>query len=269
MDTITFLHSGEMGDIIASLGAVKEICDREKKKAVVYLDTTGGLKANDGEINKVMSLQSNGKGLRFNHASYEFLMPLILCQPYVYTVCEYDGSQPLPHIDYNLNAFRKCFVDRDTILKTNQNLLYLHQVALGLDFGYKGPWLFISNDEDDRRYDTILARTSRYQSAHVFYAAYENEFKAAHFIGTDFEYDLFENAFGYRPNRLKVTNAANAAIAIANSKQFVSNGTLFYWIAVGLGHPKIIHEIGVDVPTTYFRDHKPQILYVQGGHHLK
>ena len=269
MDTITFLHSGEMGDIVASLAVVREICERENKKAVVYLDTTGGMKVNDRELNRVMSFQLHNRGTRFNHASYEFIMPLILCQPYVYTVCEYDGTGSLPPIDYNLNAFRKCVLNGETLKATNGNLLFLHQYAMGLDMGYKGPWLTVSNEEDDRRYNTIVARTSRCQSAHVFYTAYEKVLKDAHFIGTDFEYDLFENAFGFKPNRLKVTNAANAAIAMANSNRFISNSTLFYWIAVGLGHPNIIHELAVDIPATYFPNGNPQILYVQGGHAVK
>lgn len=41
-----------------------------------------------------------------------------------------------------------------------------------------------------------------------------------------------------------------------------------YWIAVGLGHENIIHELALDIPTTYYKDNK-NIKYVQGGHFVK
>ena len=266
-NTINFCHSGDMGDIIAGMASVKEICERENKKAVIYLDTSGGMTINDERLNKIMVIQSNGKGLKFNDNALVFLAPLLQAQDYIEKVEKYSGPH-LCRIDYNLNQFRKSFCDKPTIIKTNQNLMYLHQVACGLDFGYKGPWLKVPSVDDGKHFDTVLARTSRYQSAHVFYAAYENRLKEAYFIGTDFEYELFENAFGYRPKRLKVQNALDAAIDISRADNFISNGTLFYWIAVGLGHRSIVHELAVDVPTTYGKDF-PNVTYIQGFHEVK
>lgn len=264
--TINFLHSGDMGDIIAGMATVKEICERENKKAVIYLDTSGGMSVNDDTLNKIIVMQSNGKGLKFNDNALAFLAPLLQAQDYIEKVEKYSGPH-LCHIDYNLNLFRKAFRDKQTILKTNQNLMYLHQVACGLDFGYKGPWLKVPSVDDGRHYDTVLARTSRYQSAHVFYAAYENRLKEAQFIGTDFEYALWENAFGWKPIRHKVENALEAAQVIASADHFLSNGTLFYWIALGIGHKSIVHELGVDIPTTYGKDF-PNVKYIHGLHEL-
>jgi len=84
------------------------------------------------------------------------------------------------------------------------------------------------------------------------------------FIGTDFEYDLYLNAFGYRPRRFPIADSLAAAQAIASSKIFVSNGTVFYWIALGLGHPRIIHELGEGIDTTLFRIPEPRVYFVKG-----
>ena len=266
--TISFLHSGDMGDIIASLPTVKEICEREKAKAILYLDTSGGMLINEDEdINKAICIQSNNRGLKFNDAGYEFLAPLLQFQDYIEKVEKYSGPH-LCHIDHNLNAFRMAFRDKEISRKTNQNLMYLHQVACGLEFGYKGPWLKVPSIDNGEHYDTVLARTSRYQSAHVFFAAYENRLKKAHFLGTDFEYALWENAFGFRPIRHEVKNALEAAIVISKSDNFLSNGTLFYWIALGIGHKRIVHELGVDVPTTYGKDF-PNVMFIRGFHEVR
>ena len=266
--TISFLHSGDMGDIIASLPTVKEICERENAKAILYLDTSGGMLSNDDEeLDNVIRTQTNNRGLKFNDAGYEFLAPLLSVQDYIGKVEKYSGPH-LCHIDCNLNAFRKAFRDKQTIIKTNQNLMYLHQVSCGLEFGYKGPWLKVPNDDGTLMYDTVLARTSRYQSAHVFFAAHENRLKQAHFIGTDFEYALWENTFGFKPVRHNVKNALEAAVTISKSHYFLSNGTLFYWIALGLGHGNIVHELGVDIPTTDGKDF-PNVMYIQGCHMVR
>lgn len=267
--TLSFLHSGDMGDIIASLPTVKEICEREQAKAKLYLDTSGGMLSNDDEeINKAIQIQSNNRGLKFNDAGYEFLAPLLRVQEYIWKVERFIGPH-LQKVDYNLNKFRVSFRDKDLIRKTNQNLLYLPQVSFGLEMGYKGPWLTIPKDDgEELLYDTVVARTSRYQSAHVFYAAYENRLKKAHFLGTDFEYALWENAFGWKPIRHPVQNALEAAETISKAKHFISNGTLFYWIALGLGHKSIVHELGVDIPTTYGKDF-PNVMFIRGFHEVK
>ena len=266
---LTFLHSGDAGDIIAGLAAVKELCEKESAKALLFLDTTGGMTCNSEELNSIISGQTKGKGLKFNDAAYDFLKPLVEAQPYVAKVEKWTPLLQV-QIDYNLNEFRKAFVTREIAKKTNQNLMFLHQNATGLEFRYAGPWLEI-DDGDEQKHEVIVARTSRYTSAHGFFAIHEDLFKKhAEFIGTDFEYDLFNNAFGYYPKRFKVCTALDAAKAIKKSDMLICNGTIFYWIGVALGHQKIIHELGVDIPTTYFPNQNPSsIRYVEGAHFIR
>lgn len=40
---INFLHSGDNGDIIASLSTVKLLTEKNNKKAKLYLDISGGI----------------------------------------------------------------------------------------------------------------------------------------------------------------------------------------------------------------------------------
>lgn len=263
---ITFLHSGDAGDIIAGLATVKEICEKENAKAILFLDTTGGTSCNDDDLNNLVLVQTKGKGLKFNDKVADFIIPVIKIQPYIISVEKWNPSLEIK-IDYNLNIFREKFIDIDVIKKTNQNLMFLHQCAVGLDFGYKGPWLSCDDFDNSEKHKIVIGRSSRCQSAHAFFSIYEDILKKdAEFIGTDFEYELYNNCFQYYPKRLDLKdNALNALRIIKNSEVALFNSTLFYWLAVGIGHNNIIHEIPIDIPTSYFPNQNPQIRYVIGA----
>ena len=123
--TITFLHSGDAGDIVSSLPAVKEVCERENAKAILVLDTTGGVYCNDDELNEFIRLQNNGRTLKFNNDAFDFLAPLIKMQSYIEDVIKWTKNLNMK-IDFNLNKFRKSFCDMEVARKTNQNLVFLH-----------------------------------------------------------------------------------------------------------------------------------------------
>lgn len=252
---ISFKHSGDIGDIVASLATVKEICERDCAKAEIHLDTTGG------EGDEFVPLQSRNGRTKFNEKSATFLKPLIEVQPYVESVI-LDTSPT--QADINLNRFRKSFIDKDIIKKTNQNLVYLHQVTFNLAMGYKGPWLRCDKNEKEHKF--IICRTPRYQSAHIICDIIAND-RNAEFIGTDFEWELWKQTFGKYPmgGRVQIENLLDAAGHIMSSDSFFSNGTCFYWVAVGLGHKNIIHELGCDIPTTYFQNQNPKITYFMGA----
>lgn len=150
---------------------------------------------------------------------------------------------------------------------TNQNLEYLHRICFGLPITHIDiPPLKCGKRDVPSKIG--IARTTRYTSAHLFLAMREEIFKHAMFLGTPFEYEVFKNAFNYEPIYMEINNALDAAEIINSTDIFFANGTLMYWIAVGLGHKHVINELGVDIPTTYFRDN-PNISYVQGGRVVK
>ena len=266
-NTITFLHSGDSGDIVAGLATVKELCEQKNAKATLVLDTTGGHFCNDDELNNFILLQNNGRNLKFNDAAFDFLVPLIEMQSYIDKVIKWDKDLDLK-IDYNLNNFRKSFCDPEVAKETNQNLLFLHQKCVGLEFKYPGPWLTIDKAAEDAP-EIIVSRSPRVHSAYAYYASREQVLKSkiTKFIGLDFEYELFEKTFRYKPDRYEVKTAVDMARAIKGSKAVIVNSTLLYWIAVGLGHGNIFHEIAIDVPTSYFPNQKPNTIhYIEGMH---
>lgn len=260
----TVKHSGDMGDIVASLAAVKQLCDRDRAKAHYILDASGGY------LNPNVKFQAPN-GTKFNAKSAEFLKPLIEAQPYIDSV-EID-PYGMQNVDYDLNEFRRAFVDRNAIQKTNQNLVYLHQYALGLPLGYHGPWL-ADPKADGEPNSVLFARTVRYQSAHVMWEYIcqnlKNKGIVPDFIGTDVEEAAFKECFPRAAiNRVKVESALDMAKQIALHQEVVVNGTLLYWIAVGLGHPSIVHEEGLDIPTTHWRDEMENLTYIMGARRMR
>lgn len=258
---LNFIHSGDMGDIVAGLASVKEICEKENAKARVFLDTTGG------KEDQLCLRQSQGMGLKFNRKSFDFLRPLIEAQPYVCDCSDYSEVKPLT-IDYNLNAFRACFFVEEALKKTHQNLVFSHQLACGLDIGYKGPWLTVPECEARRK--VLMARSTRYHSSDTLYLVHRKALQEdGAFVGTDLEAACVKDCLRMDLPRAEVKDALDVAKEIRSSEKFLCNGTLAYWIAVGMGHQSICHELGVDIPTTFFPDQNPKIEYVMGNHIMK
>ena len=266
-ECLTFLHSGDLGDFIAGLCSVKELCEKYGKKAIIIADTSGGLKCNSEALNKIVQMQTRGHGLKMNERGWNFIKPLVEFQPYVERTMllkEYSGTS----VNYNLNWFRQKFNDKDAIKQTNQNLVFLHQMACGLGYGYKGKWLECPDVPKSGK--VVVARSTRYQSSHPIYEAMEKPLKEKGvFIGTSFELEVFKNCFGFAPEHHDVKDALEAAKEIKAAEAVVFNSTLFYWIAVGLGHPAILHELPVDVPCSYFPNQIPFIKYFTGSHFVK
>lgn len=247
-----------MGDIIAGMASVKEICSKENKKATIYLDVTGGTNCNDPLLNKIILEQSHGLGLKFCESGFKFLEPLLLAQDYIKEVKHYDGSK----VDYNLNRFRIGFCSKEIAKKTNQNLMFLQQDACGLEFGWKNSWLDAPTKSFQKK--MVIARSCRCHSSHTFFCAFEKEIgEKAYFLGTDLEHKAFCEVIRFHPERFPVDSALDAAVLLKSSDVIIANSSLFFWIAVGLGK-KVIHELPLNIPTTYFPGVK-EIKYIQGG----
>lgn len=259
--TFSFRHSGDMGDIVAGMAAVKEFCERRGVKARILLDVSGA------PDNDICTRQSKGLGMKFRRPQAEFLAPLLRVQPYVDSVETWDcKEQP----DCDLNDFRRGF-GKPWKYETRKNLLYNHQKVLGLNLHYNGPWLY----HDVTQTPSIqfaVARSNRYHSSDQVYRKHvvprlidPNIAWDASFLGTRLEYDSFVDCFRVAPTYKECFTALDLQKRIMESQTFYCNGTLAYWIALGAGHPHIVHEVGFNVPSTVFLEDIPGLEYWQGG----
>lgn len=256
----TFLHSGDCGDIVASLLTVRLLLG-EACRARLFLDITGGMEYNGEDIKNALD-----HPLKFNKNSFDFIKPLLEAQDYIESVQLY-SSGVSDRIDFNLNQFRVLFKTAGAHKSTRGgNLDFMHKVAFGFKPEYTGPWLKCLNTGDEK-IPVVIGRSTRYQSAHEILIQNVKLWNNAVFIGTTLEYECFKDAMNGQAENLKYyrcRNALDAANVISRSSLFCCNGTLFYWIAVGLGHQNIVHELGLNILSTFY-ENVPGIKYIQGN----
>lgn len=257
----TVLHSGKGGDLIASLATLYEMHKKEGSKFDFILDSTGtAWRATDTpEIRR----QVGNKPMAFGKAACQYLQPLIAAQPYINSCTIADTNTQLPDIDIDFNAMRAQFLSKSAVEATRTNLEMMYKFQLGLPLTPSEKWLFVDAKQPPK--PLIVARSTRYLSAHLWLACRANEFqKYGCFIGTPFEHKVFEDAFDVKMNYLPTKSALESAQYIAGSEAFIAPGNLHYWIALGVGHTNVINELCVDVWTTYYQNN-PRVQYIQGG----
>lgn len=247
-----------MGDIVAGMCAVKEYCERNGVKAKLKFDVSGAW------TNPLCIRQSKGLGMKFGPKQYEFLRPLLEVQTYVESVEIWTPHQPpILDVDFDLNGFRNGFC-KPWRRETGKNLLYNHQKLLGLPLRYNGPWLSLPKETPRAtKQEWLAARSTRYHSSDNIFRKHAGDIKA--FVGTPLEAACYEDCLRQKPEYIPTETALDLARTIMSYESFVVNGTLAFWIALGLGHPHIVHEVGVGVPSTVFREDIDGLEYAQGG----
>ena len=200
MKVVKFKHSGDIGDIIASLGAVKEYCEKNNVLAEYHLDKTSG--KGDPYISK-----HTNRLTKLTEYAALFAKPLLERQPYISKVIIDDGKD----FDINLNKFRSGLCDKSVYLKTNNNLLFLHQWVLGLPIGYHGPW--IECDDINDSHNLLVSRSARWNGA--FQYINDNIILrnlVVDFMGLDFEYEFWKQSFKKYPDkRVNIKTLKDAA----------------------------------------------------------
>lgn len=219
---ISFLHSGDIGDIIYSLPTVKALGG-----GILYLDVTGG--ESDPYVQENLK-NLYRKSLKFNEQSFNFLKPLLENQSYIKSVEVWNGQK----VDYNLNQFRDRY--NKTQAGSTENLVETHLITFkkspfyGID-----PWLNVvpNTNYNDR---IIINRNERYHSNLVMWVTQaENIHKNGLFVGMPYEHEAFQRIIENKVDYIPVKNALDLAQIIAGSGKFMGNQSAPLAIAIGLG----------------------------------
>lgn len=216
----TFYHSGDLGDVIYSLPAVKAL--------------NGGLFCLGPECHPLMAPREQMTWERFNT-----IAPLLRVQEYIYG-CEYRIK--LTGVTINLNNFRDLMTrgqQLDMVPGFNLAKVVLKRFNLPLTLDNE-PWLTV--DCPRVEYPVIIARSARYQNDAFNWKGVLEQYRGrVGFIGTKDEHALFEWQIGRVPY-IPTEDLLEAARLIAGSKLFIGNQSCPFSIAVGLGHDAILEE---------------------------
>ena len=226
---LSFLHSGNLGDIINSLPLIKELS--KNKKCTLFI-----------EKNKLLPLHvQNAKhpfGKYFlTENSVKKIMPLLLKQNYIEKVQIFNNQD----IDINLNLFREMAIN----FNIDSIRWYFHITGIHADL--EKPYL-INIGEHTVKDKIVIIRSKRRKNYLINYNFIKN-YNNVLFLGLIEEYqDLKEEI----PNLefYDCRDFLEMAEIINSSKIFIGNLSFGFTLAEGLKKPRLL-ESGPDFPLVY------------------
>lgn len=238
---ISFLHSGQIGDIINSLATIKEIS--KKKICNLYI-----------EINKPMpkdlyNLNKNYSNFFISRNVFDKLLPLLKFQKFLNHIEIYNNQK----IDINLNLFREIY--------PNYNIdsvrWYFHITGVHADL--QKPYVSSPKLKKFKNCITII-RSKRRQNNLINYK-FLNKFNNVFFLGLNDEYRDLKKQI----KKLKFYDCKNfleLSMILKNSKIFIGNLSFGYALAEALKIPRLL-ESGPNFPLVYPNGHNAYDFYHQ------
>lgn len=231
----TMLHSGNAGDTVACLPAMREFFRKTSIKPTLYLQKGVEAFYYEGATHPVKNTE--GKTVMLNDQMCEMLIPLLKAQDFLKDVKVWDDVEvPYEQIGCDFAQIRETNVGMPA-LSINRWCFY---VFPDLACDLSKPWLMVPDSEKDlSKGKIIITRTERYQNNadYSFLKPFEDELI---FSGTQREWNQFSMQFNLNVKKLHVTNFLDLAQAIKQSRFHITNQTLANQISTGLMHPSIL-----------------------------
>lgn len=227
-EELTFAHSGDIGDLIFGLCAMKH---------------------KGGGILKI-GKQMGGVREALEGARLEALLPLLKSQPYVRGLDPHEGEW----VDFDFRMFR-------AVHKEHSNLVHdqLDWIGCPLSVGDE-PWLTISPLANAP--SVVINRTERYRNDDFPWRKVLSKYPDAVFIGLPHEHENFEKDFG-SVRYVSTDNFFEVAEYIASSILFIGNQSACGAVAEALKHQRI-QETHPDTATSVFPEAKNAIYWQSG-----
>ena len=216
-------HSGQLGDIVYSLPAARQLMEKAYCTHLIYFIPS------DTAIDPKSKVNHFGGALMVTQSMFEFIRPLLLHIDYVYDVI-FLPRERIPGGVVDLDIFRN----------------YGSNTAAGSIPGYffkslemprydHGPWITLKQKASHKDSGILLARSTRYLNNSIDYTLLGQFAVNTRFMGTEREYHMFHNRYpGLNATHLQVSDALDAARAINSCSLFIGNQSVFFSIAEGL-----------------------------------
>lgn len=222
---IKLKHSGNAGDVLYSLPAIRQAVRNKGEEAILYLNL-------DQPANYVQGFVHPLGNVMLNKYMATMLKPLLLSTDFIEDVIIYNGQK----IDYDLDKFR--------------------QIGLNLGAGNISRWYFQAFPEltcdlieptiklSDFTYywlndAIVINRTERYQNGQIDYSVLNQYSNPKYFLGTEHEFHLMSKTIeGLK--YLEVLDFLHLAKLINNCKVFIGNQSMNFAIAEQLKSNRIL-----------------------------
>lgn len=220
---IKLKHSGNAGDILYSLPAIRQATRNKGEKAILYLKLNSPANYMKGFVHPLGNVM-------LNEYMFKMLRPLLLATDFIEDVIIYNGQK----IDYDLDKFR--------------------EIGLNLGAGNISRWYFqtfpeltcdlfeptIQTEKFHNIEDSIIInRTERYQNGQIDYSILNQYDNPKYFVGTEHEYHLMTKIIKDL-EYVEAVSFYHIAELINNCKVFIGNQSMNFAIAEQLKSNRIL-----------------------------
>jgi hypothetical protein len=218
---LKFKHSGNAGDIIYSLNAIRSACDLHDKNAILYLKL-------DEPIQLHPAFKHPLGGVMLNRYMFDNLRPLLLECNFIDDVVIYTNQK----IDYDLDKFRKISFNLGA---GDIKKWYLYAFPELQEY-YENSPIFISSEQSDY---IVVNRSERYNNGQLDYSILNKVDLPIYFVGTETEFKLMKEIV-WDIQHKKVDNFLELKYFISASKLFIGNQSMCYSIAEQTGCNRLL-----------------------------
>lgn len=227
----SFKISGNIGDVHASIPAMKKHFTDTGKKVVLYLVKDNPAEYHDGVGHPTKN--ESGQLVQLNEAMINMMMPLYKTFEFIEDVKIYNGEP----IVFDLDNIRKTHVGMPNF-SINRWCMRVYP-ELSCDTTVK--WIDVpDSDKDLAKGKIVITRTERYQNPFINYEFLKPYEDNCIFIGTMREYNNFCMGFDLNIRKFNITNFLEEAQALKQCKFHISNQTQAFQLSQGLDIPRIV-----------------------------
>jgi len=232
MKTTSFLHSGSIGDVWASIPAMREFYKKTGSKVDLYL--VSGQKAfyYEGATHPTTD-PTTGSNVMLNDAAINMMIPLLMEQEFISSCAIWKHEKIL----VDLNKIRDTFVN----MPYHSLSKWYFYVYPDLTCNLANQYIFVPDSSKNLAQNKIIiTRSERYLNPNINYKFIKKYEKEVLFVGTELEYKIFTLRYNLSVERLIINNFLELAQALKQCKFHISNQTQAAQISEGLKTPRII-----------------------------
>lgn len=230
-----FLHSGNIGDVWASIPAIKEYTNKTNKKAVLFLEKDRKAIYYEGAVHPTKN--ESGEDVMLNEAMINMMIPLLKEQSFIEDVKIWNKEQ----VNVDLNKIRDTYVGMPAF-SINRWYFYVYP-DLACDLTKQ--WLEVpDSDKNLAKNKVVITRSERYRNDTIDYSFIKKYQDDCVFIGTMREYNNFCMTYDLQIEKLHINNFLEEAQAIKQSKFHLSNQTQAFQLSEGLKTPRLVELCG-------------------------
>jgi hypothetical protein len=232
------LNRYNAGDLIACLPGFKKIYETKRFQTIMYQQLNLPAFYYEGAEHPV---RENGVMVTMNNDMFDFLRPLLMQQPYIFSYNVWEGQEvgfdffhtrnekgvPMPHGSIH-----------------HWNFITFPQLTCDLS----KPWIEAKPIKSGC--DIVINRTERYWNPNITYHFLKKHKKKIGFVGTRDEHEKFCEQAGYMVSYLECADAVELAGFIKGSKLFIGNQSFCWHLADAMKCNRVL-ELSPDMPNTW------------------